>query len=51
MLDISAQDLRHTAIQFLEQNPSERLQILNQLGIARYDFGSSVTFMEIVQNN
>ncbi|MGJ5628423.1 pentapeptide repeat-containing protein [Nostoc sp. CALU 1950] len=38
MLNISTQDLRYTAIQFLEQSPPQRLQILRQLGIARYEF-------------
>jgi uncharacterized protein YjbI with pentapeptide repeats len=38
MLNLSSQDLRHTAIQFLEQNPEQRLQTLKQLGIGRYEF-------------
>ncbi|AFY32055.1 pentapeptide repeat-containing protein [Calothrix sp. PCC 7507] len=38
MLSILTQDLRNSAIQFLEQSPSQRLQTLRQLGIARYDF-------------
>ncbi|MDZ8133912.1 MAG: pentapeptide repeat-containing protein [Nostoc sp. DedQUE04] len=38
MLNISTQDLRYTAIHFLEQSPPQRLQILKQLGIARYEF-------------
>lgn len=38
MLNIPTQDLRNTAIQFLEQSPPQRLQILNNLGIARYEF-------------
>ncbi|MEH1899924.1 MAG: pentapeptide repeat-containing protein [Nostoc sp.] len=38
MLNLSTQDRRYTAIQFLEQSPQQRLQILKQLGIARYDF-------------
>ncbi|MDM9581865.1 MULTISPECIES: pentapeptide repeat-containing protein [unclassified Nostoc] len=38
MLNISTQDLRYTAIHFLEQSPPQRLEILKQLGIARYDF-------------
>ncbi|MBD2529087.1 pentapeptide repeat-containing protein [Nostoc flagelliforme FACHB-838] len=38
MLNLPTQDLRHTAIQFLEQTPPQRLQILKQMGIARYDF-------------
>ncbi|MGF1933795.1 MAG: pentapeptide repeat-containing protein [Nostoc sp. ChiQUE02] len=38
MLNIPTQNLRYTAIQFLEQSPPQRLQILKQLGIARYEF-------------
>jgi len=38
MLSIPTQDLRNSAIQFLEQSPSQRLQILKEMGIARYDF-------------
>ncbi|MBP5974557.1 pentapeptide repeat-containing protein [Brasilonema sp. CT11] len=38
MLDIPTQNLCSCAIQFLEQNPQQRLEILKQLGIARYDF-------------
>ncbi len=38
MLNIHTQGIRHTAIQFLEQSPPQRLQILRQLGIARYEF-------------
>lgn len=38
MLNLPTQDLRHTAIEFLEQSSSQRLQILKQLGIARYEF-------------
>jgi uncharacterized protein YjbI with pentapeptide repeats len=38
MLNLPPQDLRYTAIQFLEKSPPQRLQILKQLGIARYDF-------------
>ncbi|MDZ7950011.1 pentapeptide repeat-containing protein [Nostoc sp. DedQUE09] len=38
MLNLPTQDLRHTAIQFLEQSPPQRLQVLKQLGIARYEF-------------
>ncbi|MBR8833526.1 MAG: pentapeptide repeat-containing protein [Stigonema ocellatum SAG 48.90 = DSM 106950] len=32
------QNLRYAAIHFLEQSPEQRLPILQQLGIARYDF-------------
>ncbi|MEH2291532.1 pentapeptide repeat-containing protein [Nostoc sp.] len=46
MLNISTQDLRHTAIQFLEQSPSQRLQILKQLGIARYEFLTKIRLNE-----
>ncbi len=38
MLNSQTQDLRYTAIQFLEHSPEQRLQVLQQLGIARYDF-------------
>jgi uncharacterized protein YjbI with pentapeptide repeats len=38
MLNLSTQDLRNSAIQFLEQTPVQRLQILQQVGIARYNF-------------
>ncbi|MCC5649181.1 pentapeptide repeat-containing protein [Nostoc sp. XA013] len=38
MLNLSTQGLRYTAIQFLEQTPPQRLQILKQMGIARYEF-------------
>jgi len=38
MLDIPTQELRDRAIYFLEQSPVQRLQILQQLGIARYKF-------------
>ncbi|KAB8320989.1 pentapeptide repeat-containing protein [Tolypothrix campylonemoides VB511288] len=38
MLNTSTQYFRSSAIQFLEQSPQERLEILKQLGIARYEF-------------
>ncbi|MBD2517774.1 pentapeptide repeat-containing protein [Nostoc sp. FACHB-973] len=37
MPDISPENLRHIAIEFLEQNPPQRLKILKELGIARYE--------------
>ncbi|MEH1943210.1 MAG: pentapeptide repeat-containing protein [Nostoc sp.] len=46
MLNLPTQDLRYTAIQFLEQNPPQRLQILKQLGIARYDFLTKIQLNE-----
>ncbi|MBN3951766.1 MAG: pentapeptide repeat-containing protein [Nostoc sp. NMS7] len=46
MLNISTQDLRHRAIKFLEQSPPQRLQILKQLGIARYDFLTKIQLNE-----
>ncbi|MFN6463186.1 MAG: pentapeptide repeat-containing protein [Nostoc sp. DedVER02] len=46
MLNLPTQDLRHTAIHFLEQSPSQRLQILKQLGIARYDFLTKIHLNE-----
>ncbi|MBW4642267.1 MAG: pentapeptide repeat-containing protein [Goleter apudmare HA4340-LM2] len=38
MLIIPTQDLHNSATQFLEKNPSQRLAILQKLGIARYEF-------------
>ncbi|WP_086691692.1 pentapeptide repeat-containing protein [Nostoc sp. T09] len=38
MLNLPTQYLRDRAIQFLEQTPLQRLEILQQLGIARYNF-------------
>ena len=38
MINTSTESLRYTAIQFLEQNPAKRLQILQALGMGRYDF-------------
>ena len=46
MLNIPTQDLRYTAIQFLEQSPTQRLQILEKLGIARYDFLTKIRLNE-----
>jgi uncharacterized protein YjbI with pentapeptide repeats len=46
MLNLPTQDLRHTAIQFLEQNPLQRLQILKQLGIGRYEFLTKIRLNE-----
>ncbi|WP_414518399.1 pentapeptide repeat-containing protein [Nostoc sp. PCC 9305] len=46
MLNISTQCLRHTAIQFLEQSPPQRLQTLKQLGIARYEFLTKIQLNE-----
>ncbi|MBG1244186.1 pentapeptide repeat-containing protein [Nostoc sp. NZL] len=46
MLNHRTHDLRHTAIQFLEQSPPQRLQILKQLGIARYDFLTKIRLNE-----
>ncbi|MEH2349645.1 MAG: pentapeptide repeat-containing protein [Nostoc sp.] len=40
------QYLRHTAIEFLEQGSPQRLQILKQLGIARYDFLTKIRLNE-----
>ncbi|MEA5625761.1 pentapeptide repeat-containing protein [Nostoc sp. UHCC 0251] len=48
MLNISTQDLRYTAMQFLEQSPPQRLQILKQMGIARYEF---LTKMQLNEAN
>ncbi|MBW4563210.1 MAG: pentapeptide repeat-containing protein [Mojavia pulchra JT2-VF2] len=38
MLNNPTQNLRHNAIHFLEQTKVQRLEILQELGIARYDF-------------
>lgn len=38
MLGISNQSSYFSAVHFLEQSPSQRLQILKEIGIARYDF-------------
>lgn len=46
MLHIPTQNLRSRAIQFLEQNPQQRLEILKQLGIARYDFLTKIRLNE-----
>jgi uncharacterized protein YjbI with pentapeptide repeats len=46
MLNLPTQDLRYTAIQFLEQSSPQRLQILKQLGIARYDFLTKIRLNE-----
>lgn len=46
MLNISTQDFRISAIQFLEQNPQQRLETLRQLGIARYDFLTNMCLNE-----
>ncbi|MEH1851852.1 MAG: pentapeptide repeat-containing protein [Nostoc sp.] len=46
MLNIPNQDLRHKAIQFLEQSPPQRLQVLKQTGIARYDFLTKIQLNE-----
>ncbi|MBN3906475.1 MAG: pentapeptide repeat-containing protein [Nostoc sp. NMS1] len=46
MLNLPTQDLRHTAIQFLEQSSLQRLQILKQLGIARYEFLTKIRLNE-----
>ncbi|MBW4673223.1 MAG: pentapeptide repeat-containing protein [Desmonostoc geniculatum HA4340-LM1] len=46
MPDISPENLRHIAIQFLEQNSPQRLQILKEFGIARYDFLTKIRLNE-----
>jgi uncharacterized protein YjbI with pentapeptide repeats len=38
MLNNPTQNFRDTAIEFLSQTPQQRLEILKQMGIARYDF-------------
>jgi uncharacterized protein YjbI with pentapeptide repeats len=39
-------NLRYTAINFLEQSPLQRLQILKKLGIARYEFLTKIRLNE-----
>ncbi|MBN3927763.1 pentapeptide repeat-containing protein [Nostoc sp. NMS4] len=46
MLNTPIQDLRYTAINFLEKTPPQRLQILKQLGIARYEFLTKIRLNE-----
>ncbi|MBN4006790.1 pentapeptide repeat-containing protein [Nostoc sp. LPT] len=46
MLNIPTQNLRNTVIQFLEESPPQRLQILKQMGIARYDFLTKIRLNE-----
>lgn len=46
MLNLPTQKLRDRAIQFLEQTPLQRLQILQQLGIARYNFLTEMRLSE-----
>lgn len=46
MLNLSPQNLRHNAIQFLEQNPEQRLQTLSLLGIGRYTFLTKIKLNE-----
>ncbi len=48
MLNIPIQELRYTAIEFLEQTPLKRLQTLQVLGIARYKF---LTQMRLTEAN
>ena len=44
MLQSTTQNLRFQAIHFLEQSPEQRLQILQELGIARYDLLTKMRF-------
>ncbi|MDZ8189199.1 MAG: pentapeptide repeat-containing protein [Nostoc sp. ChiSLP02] len=46
MLYTSFEELRYTAIQFLEQSAPQRLEILRKLGIARYDFLTKIRLNE-----
>ncbi|MBW4615485.1 MAG: pentapeptide repeat-containing protein [Desmonostoc vinosum HA7617-LM4] len=48
MLNYPTKDLRYIVINFLEQSPSQRLEILRQLGIARYEF---LTKMHLTEAN
>jgi len=47
MQNLQIQDLRYMAIQFLEQNPEQRLQTLKQLGIGRYEFLTKIKLSEV----
>ncbi|MBD2384066.1 pentapeptide repeat-containing protein [Cylindrospermum sp. FACHB-282] len=46
MLNSPTQELRDTAIKFLEKSPQHRLQILQKLGIARYYFLTEISLNE-----
>ncbi|WP_413199009.1 pentapeptide repeat-containing protein [Nostoc piscinale] len=46
MINLQTQELRESAIQFLEQNPQQRLQTLKSLGIGRYTFLSKIKLNE-----
>jgi uncharacterized protein YjbI with pentapeptide repeats len=46
MLKFKTPDLQFQAIHFLEQSPEQRLQILQKLGIARYDFFTKMRLNE-----
>lgn len=46
MLKYRTQNLRDTASQFLEKNPQNRLKVLQELGIARYEFLTKISLNE-----
>ncbi|MBD2498785.1 pentapeptide repeat-containing protein [Nostoc sp. FACHB-280] len=46
MTNLQTQELRKSAIQFLEQNPQQRLQTLKLLGIGRYEFLNKIQLNE-----
>ncbi|AFZ25079.1 putative low-complexity protein [Cylindrospermum stagnale PCC 7417] len=46
MPNFPTQNLRDTAIQFLENSPQHRLEALQQLGIGRYDFLTKIHLNE-----
>ncbi len=46
MLNSSTQNFYHTCTQFLEQNAQQRLLILQQLGLARYEFLTKIPLTE-----
>ncbi len=46
MLNTPTQNLRSSAVDFLEQSPQQRLEILRQLGIARYEFLTKIHLNE-----
>ncbi|MBU7582216.1 MAG: pentapeptide repeat-containing protein [Nostoc sp. TH1S01] len=46
MLNSSTPELQNRAIQFLQQNPEQRLKTLKQLGIGRYEFLTKIQLNE-----
>ncbi|MBD2594088.1 pentapeptide repeat-containing protein [Nostoc spongiaeforme FACHB-130] len=46
MINLTIEELRNSAIRFLEQNPEQRLKTLKKLGIGRYTFLSKIKLNE-----